>query len=87
MIIVTIHLLSARNGKASKLGELHISNDGIRTQENPNRGTYSAELKRAPRFQSNTRETVVENWPRLNKTVWQLLQKALNQMYPKDVQS
>ena len=81
MIVVKIELHSARTGKTTQLGEMHISNDGTLTRADPNKGTYNVELKRAPKFWSNTRTTTVENWPRNAKTVWQLVQQALNNLY------
>lgn len=84
MIVVKIELHSARTHKVTQLGELHLSNDDKASRENPRRGTYRVELFRKPKFTSVLKGTVVEDWPRLDKPIWQLLQKALNQLYPND---
>lgn len=87
MIVVKIELHSARTGQVSQLGEMHISNDGITTREQDSHGSYNVELKRAPHFIPNTKTVTVENWPRHSRTVWQLVQRALNNLYNKDVRS
>lgn len=81
MIVVKIELYSAVTGRVTTLGRMHISNDGVRSQQDTRKGEDIAQLFRKPTFQSVTRETKVENWPRLQKTVWQLLKQVLDQIY------
>jgi hypothetical protein len=85
VIVVKIELHSARTGRVTQLGEMHISNDGVCSAQDPSRGSYRAELTRKPLFLQYTKTATVEDWPRNKKTVWQLLQRVLNKMYPKDV--
>ena len=84
MIVVKIELHSARTGNVTQLGEMHLSNDDKTTREDDRKGTYRVELFRKPDFKSVNKGTVVENWPRHSKTIWQLRQKTLNQLYPND---
>lgn len=81
MIIVKIELHSARTGKVTQLGEMHLSNDGKTVKENHRRATYRVELLKKPDFKKTFKGTVVENWARLDKSVWQLVHKALDQIY------
>lgn len=82
MIVIKIELHSARTGQVTQLGLMHVSNDG--KQKNPRQGNYRVELFRKPKFEGLVKTTFIENWPRLDKPVWMLLQKALNQLYPED---
>lgn len=88
MIIVKIELHSARTGQVTQLGEMRLSNNNQTSREKPTHGSYRVEVFRKPKFDKVTRDTevedstLIEEWPRKSKVVWQLIQKALNQLYP-----
>lgn len=77
MIIVKIELHSARTGKITELGRAHISNTGVLTSENPNRGDYNVELFRKGSATKVQRKGLVRDYPRNSYTVWELVRRAL----------
>lgn len=81
MIIIKIELLSARTGKTTELGRMHISNDG--TSDDPKKGNYNIELMRKGTLNKVLKKTRIDNWAKESYSVWKLLQKALNQLYEK----
>ena len=81
MIVVTAHLVSANDGSVKELGRVLISNEGDRHPSQPYHN-YQVQLMRKPDFKRTTKTTTLENWPRKRKTIWQMVQKALNQLYP-----
>lgn len=78
MIVVEIKLVSAITGQTSQLGQMIIVNDG--KSIDANYGDYQAVVLRKPNFQKMVRETKVVKHPRLQKTIWHLVGKALKQM-------
>ena len=83
MIVVKVELHSAIDGSTTLLGRMTLANDGKLVRENKRRSTYIAKIWQRPRFGVITRRAKVENWPRADRTVWQLVHAALNQLYPK----
>lgn len=79
MIIVTVTLVSAVDGKATTLGIMSITNTG--ENANPRQGDYRGEILRKPDFTAVTRSGTVRNWRRLDWTIWQLVQRMLNTLY------
>lgn len=86
MIVVKIELWSARTGKVSELGRMLIANDG--TSKNPKRGNYDAKILRKGSFTKSwdsavtTRESRVEDYPRLSYSVWRLVLRCLKNAFP-----
>lgn len=85
MIIVTIELKSAVDGRTEKLGEMVICNDGTSTQRT--RGNYDAFVYRKHKFfdwkkltNNLTRRGRVENYSRLQRPIWDLVGLALKDM-------
>ena len=78
MIIVRVELLSARTGKRSLLGEMHLVNDGTGDER---RGNYTAWLFRKGTRQLH-RKAPVKDYPRLAYPVWVLVKRALEELYP-----
>lgn len=78
MLITTMTLHSAITRKASTLVEIKIVNDGTGT---PKRGNYRWEI-RGKRGRL-LKEGMLINWPRQSKTAAALLQRVLNDAYPK----
>jgi hypothetical protein len=84
MIIVTIELLSAITGRRSTLGVARISNDGLASAANPNRGDYDVEVLRkgADPLRVDapvTRRSRVTNYARAARPVWDLVTLALKE--------
>jgi hypothetical protein len=84
MIRVTVELVSAITGKTAKLAEMQIANvtSDREHSANPNFGNYYCKIIRKGSHSTVTRETVVLRHARVALPVWNLVQKALNQMYP-----
>lgn len=85
MIIVTVKLKSAVDGRTEKLGEMIIFNDGSSQQRT--KGNYEAIVYRKPNFfnwksydKNVTRRARVENYARLHRPVWDLVGLALKNM-------
>jgi len=81
MIVVSVLLLSARDGSATELARMHISNiGGTDTLGNYDaetlRGRSTADLNR----RIVQRKTKVLGHPRLSQHVWNLIAKALTGM-------
>ena len=79
MIVIKIELHSAVTGKITQLGEAYINNQGVLHEGD--KCDYEFKIMRKPKFKSVTKMARVEGWPRSRRTVWQLLQKCLNQAY------
>lgn len=77
MIVITIELWSAVTGKKTKLGEMHIANDGTGTDS---KCDYDGRVMRKPDFKGVTRTGRVEGHRRHAQTVWHLLGKMLKSM-------
>jgi hypothetical protein len=96
MIRITIELISALHVSRDRvLGIMEITNDRTALTEDKkrslNRGNYSVRLFKkgaaVVQYQRRTtgiihKTTQILNWPRRSYTVWRLVQKALNQLYP-----
>lgn len=81
MIIVTVHLASARDGKVTELARMHICNEGgdekvAHYGVSTLRGRDTAALNRGV----VTRSGKVRNHRRLDLHVWHLVGKALTAM-------
>lgn len=74
MIVVKIELHSARTGKVTELGRLHIANDGTGTKS---RGNYNVTKIGKRRRKLPPVTARVENFPRLSYSVFRLLRRAL----------
>jgi len=84
MIIVTVELKSAIDGRTTKLGEMIIANDGTGTNT---KGNYDAFVYRKPKFfnwkrltDNTTRTSRVENYSRQSRVIWDLVGLALKNM-------
>jgi len=85
MIIVTVELKSAIDGRTTKLGEMIIANDGTATSMT--KGNYDAFVYRKPKFFNRkkltdnvTRRGRVENYSRQSRVIWDLVGLALKNM-------
>ena len=83
MIIVRVELWSAKTGKVTELARMHIVNKGDGTDT---KGNYLGKIFRGRSKSQLDKLTVsktaeVENWPRKNKHVWQLIREILNKAY------
>lgn len=74
MIRITIELCSARTGKVTELGRIHLTNQGTGTRTH---GNYHVEVFGKPPRQTPIRQAHVHNHPRLARPVFDLLLKAL----------
>ena len=86
MIVIRIELHSAITGKVTEIGSAIIVNKGDRSGLRHNYKFMIARKNRSImdvlRGESKpTRSCDIENWPRASKTVWQLLQRCLNEAY------
>jgi hypothetical protein len=77
MILVKIELHSARTGQVTELGRMQITNNGIESAHNPNRGDYIVELFRKGSTTKVQRKGLVRDYPRLSYTVWELVRRSL----------
>ena len=77
MIIITVELQSARDGRREKLGEMHIANDGTGSDAVAH---YDGRVLRKPTFDTITKVGKVMNHRRYNHTVWHLIAKMLRTM-------
>lgn len=85
MIVVRVELWSAVDGSKTELARMHIANDGQATVENWRRGTYDGESFKGRNSAALDKRTVskrgrVENWPRLDLHVWNLVAAMLHTM-------
>lgn len=74
MLIVKIELHSARTGKVTEIGRMHISNRGTGT---PKRGNYRVEVMRKGSKTRVQREGEVNNYPRQSYSVWELVKRSI----------
>lgn len=74
MIIIKVELHSAITGEVTEIGRMHIVNDASGTKD---RGNYYAHIMRRGTTNRVQKTGVVTNWPRLSKSVWHLVSKAL----------
>ncbi len=81
MIIVTIELQSAITNKRSKLGVMHICNDGTGTVK---RGNYFAHIMRKGSWNKPVRLGKVKDYPRASYSVWRLVMRALKDAFPEE---
>ncbi len=81
MIIVTIELESAITNKRSKLGVMHITNEGTGTTK---RGNYLVRVMRKGSWHSPLRTGGVNNYPRASYSVWRLVMRALKDAFPEE---
>lgn len=90
MIKVTIELESAITGKTTKIGQMHIWNEGVSTD--PRYANYGVAVCRRGKFdvpfgkipKTTTREGRVLNYPRLAFNVWRLIIRALKSSFPEE---
>lgn len=85
MIRVSVTLISAIDGSQKELARMDIINDGVRSCENFRYGNYQAKTyigRDKNRLDKLTvsKFTEINNWPRLNLHVWNLVTAALNKM-------
>lgn len=82
MIVVSVHLHSARDGSVQELARMHICND--ETGSNERRNYFARVLrgrsKQALDQRQVQREGVVRDWPALQVHVWNLVATALRNM-------
>lgn len=82
MIIVSVHLQSARDGSITELARMHMCNDGTSAGERRNyfakvfRGRSKEQLDR---LQVN-REDFIQDWPSDQVHIWNLIATALRKM-------
>ncbi len=82
MIIVTIELQSAITNKRSKLGVMHICNDGTGTTK---LGNYFAHvMRKGGAWNKPQRLGKVYDYPRASYSVWRLVMRALKDAFPEE---
>lgn len=74
MIVVKVELYSAITGQITEIGRMHISNDGTGTNS---KGNYQVEQMRKNSKNVVVRRAQVFDHPRLSKSIWILIFKAL----------
>lgn len=90
MIKVTIELESAITGKTTKIGQMHIWNEG--DSGSAERGNYQVAVCKRGLFdipfgqrpRRVTRNGEVLNYPRLSYNVWRLIMRALKSAFPEE---
>lgn len=90
MIKVTIELESAVTGKTTKIGQMHIFNEG--NSLDPKIGNYKVAVCRGGKFdvpfgavpRHIIRHGKVTNYPRLSMNVWRLIARALKSAFPEE---
>ena len=90
MIKVTIELESAITGETTKIGQMHIWNEG--NHRDPSLGDYGVAVCKRGVFdvpfgqvpKSVTRKGSVLNYPRLSYNVWRLVARALKSSFPEE---
>jgi hypothetical protein len=85
MIIVTVHLASAVDGRMQQLARMHICNDGGTSQQNPRLGDYVGETFVGRDAGSLAKGRVskrgaVTGWRRHDFHVWNLVRRMLEAM-------
>lgn len=85
MIVVKIELWPLGfEDKAKEIGRMTITND-LTTLERTsgNKSSYNVRVMRRGTIDQVQREGRVENYPRHSYTVWELVRRALNDVYKK----
>jgi hypothetical protein len=82
MIVVKVELHSARTGRVSELGRMHLSNQGGRADDS--RGDYKVEVMRKGTLDKVQRQGEVRNWPRKSYSIWLLVYRALQKAFPEE---
>lgn len=79
MLVIKIELHSAVTGQATELGHMTITNMGSVTHATKGkRGDYYVQvLRRGSKKRRVQRAGVVRSHPRMSKSVWNLVRKAL----------
>lgn len=72
MILVRIELHSAVTHQVTPLGEIRIANDGTGSAVF---GNYNVELR--DKFNRVFKQKRIEHFPRIAKSVWELMRRAL----------
>ena len=90
MIVVTVELHSAIDGRRRVLGRTIIANDGVSTD--PARGNYQCMVGRKGQnlqqvHQKPARRGTVTNYPRSAYNVWRLVMRALNSAFPEETKT
>ncbi len=85
MIVVRIELWSAVTGEKTELARMHIANDGEASVVNHRRGTYVGETFVGRSTAALDKRQVskrgrVENYPRLDLHLWNLVARMLKSM-------
>lgn len=85
MIRVTVTLLSAIDGSSTELARMDIANDGKASVSNFRNGTYDGVTyigRDAKRLNKGTisKHGRLENWPRLQLHVWNMVYAMLHNM-------
>jgi hypothetical protein len=78
MIVVTVELWSAKTGKKTEIGKMHISNIGV--SEDMRVGDYSGTVMRKPDFKRVTKHGSIKGHRRLDQPIWNLVRKMLANM-------
>jgi hypothetical protein len=84
VIVIKVELHSARTGKISQLGKMHISNDG--TVLNQTRGNYNVEVLRKGSDRVARRGKVYD-FPKASYNIWRLVFRALRSAFPEEERS
>lgn len=89
MIVVTVELISAIDGRREVLGTMIIANDG--KQEDPRLGDYDVKVgnKRdvgnlRAVYHQPQRTGRLERYPRLAYNIWRLVSRALRSAFPEE---
>lgn len=82
MLRITVELISSRNGRITRLGQMDIYNTGLHP-EHPKRGDYRGRLYNCKGKQMN-RTGEVNNWPRQSYPIWRLICRMIKEMYPEE---
>lgn len=85
MIVVTVHLASAVDGRMQQLARMHICNDGRATLNNPRLGDYAGETFVGRDAEALAQGRVakrgeVRGWRRHDFHVWNLVRRMLEDM-------
>jgi hypothetical protein len=82
MIIVKVELHSARTGKITELGRMHVSNDCTSTDFS--RGNYNVEVFRRGSTSRVNRRGRVYDFPRHSYSIWRLISRAIRSAFPEE---
>lgn len=82
MIVIKVELWPfGSEERAEEIGRMTITNDG--TSRNPMRGDYNTKIMRRGTTDKVQKQGRVENYPRKSYSVWELVRRALNDIYSK----